>query len=73
MKRDKKRYITRDEINKKGYKNKHTFSQNGAKDYCIQTLLNAYKNEKNNFFFHKQRKSYKKRIYNRITLTTGTL
>ena len=38
------------EIDKKKYKNKHTFSQKRAKDCSIQALLYTYKNDKNNFF-----------------------
>ena len=32
------------------YKDKHKFSQNRAKDCCIQTLPHTYKNQMNNFF-----------------------
>ena len=45
-----KQYITRDEINQKEHKNKDKFSQEKAKDCCIQTLLQTYENGKNNFF-----------------------
>ena len=51
----------RDEIDKKEYKNKNTFSPpKRAMDCCIQTLLhtdekmNSYKNEKGNFFADKE-------------------
>ena len=47
------------EIDKKEYKNMHKFFQKSAKDCSIQTLLYTYKNENNNFFFHKQKNSLK--------------
>ena len=39
---------------------KHRFSLKRAKDCWIKTLLDTYKNQRNKFFFHKQRKSFKK-------------
>ena len=45
------------EIDKKEYKNKHTFFQKTAKDCSIQTLLYTYQNENN--FFYKQKNSLK--------------
>ena len=45
---DKELYRARDEIDQKEYTDKFKFSQVRAKDYCIQTLLHTYKNQKNN-------------------------
>ena len=47
----KKRYITRNEIDKKEYKDKHKFSQKRTKNCCIQALLHTYRNQKKNLFF----------------------
>ena len=61
MKREmksKKRYITRNEIDQKEYKNKTRFPKKGANTH---TLLHTYTNESNNFF--STNKSFKKKNY----------
>ena len=54
--------MIKQEIDKKEYKNNHKFFQKTAKGCCIQTLLYAYKNEKNNFF-PQTKELFKKKIY----------
>ena len=56
--------VLNDEIDKEEYKNKHKFFQKRAKDYCIQTLLCTYKNEKNNFFSQTENLFKKERYLN---------
>ena len=59
---DKKRHVTRDETDKKEYKNKHKSSKKRAKDCRIQTLLHTFKVNRITSF-HTQRKSFKKERY----------
>lgn len=42
--------VLKDKIDKKEYKSKHNFFKKGAKDFCIETLPDTYKNESNNLF-----------------------
>ena len=46
------------------YKNKHKFFQNRAKDCSIETLLDTYKNENNNFFSQTEELFEKERYLN---------
>ena len=57
---DEKRYIMRDEIDKKEYENKHKSSQKRAKvlKKVPKPSYTLIKMKKITFFFHKHRKSF---------------